>query len=108
MNDSAISARFEGAGDFIRRELHCGQFTLYAYAIDGLVSSTDASESIFRPISQNLRGGSMAELYQSALHGTIYNTVASACTDVEDIALKLVNGAPPCGCRNNRQRNGAQ
>lgn len=92
MNDSAISARFDGAGDFIRRELHCGQFTLYAYAIDGLVSSADASENVFRPISQNLCGGSMAELYQSALHGTIYNTVASACTDVEDIALKLVNG----------------
>ncbi len=92
MNDSAISARFAGAGDFIRRELHCGQFTLYAYAIDGLVSSADASESIFRPISQNLRGGSMAELYQSALHGTIYNTVASPCTDGEDVAVKLVNG----------------
>ena len=92
MNDSAISARFDGAGDFIRRELHCGQFTLYAYAIDGLVSGADAAESIFRPISLNLRGGSMAELYQSAQHGTIYNTVASPCVDVEDIALKLVNG----------------
>ena len=92
MTDAAISARFQGAGDFIRRELHCGQFTLYAYAIDGLVSSADAAENIFRPLSQNLRGGSMAELYQRALHGTIYNTVASACTDTEDIALKLVNG----------------
>ena len=92
MTDAAISARFEGAGDFIRRELHCGQFTLYAYAIDGLVSSADAAENIFRPLSQNLRGGSTAELYQRALHGTIYNTVASACTDTEDIALKLVNG----------------
>ena len=92
MTDAAISARFQGAGDFIRRELHCGQFTLYAYAIDGLVSSADAAENIFRPLSQNLRGSSMAELYQRALHGTIYNTVASACTDTEDIALKLVNG----------------
>ena len=92
MTDAAISARFQGAGDFIRRELHCGQFTLYAYAIDGLVSSADAAENIFRPLSQNLRGGSTAELYQRALHGTIYNTVASACTDTEDIALKLVNG----------------
>lgn len=92
MTDAAISAGFQGAGDFIRRELHCGQFTLYAYAIDGLVSSADAAENIFRPLSQNLRGGSMAELYQRALHGTIYNTVASACTDTEDIALKLVNG----------------
>ena len=92
MNDTAISARFAGAGDFIRRELHCGGFTLFAYAIDGLVSSADAAENIFRPISQDLRGGTMAELYQNALHGTIYNTVASACQDGEDVAMKLVNG----------------
>ena len=92
MNDTAISARFAGAGDFVRRELHCGQFTLYAYAIDGLVSSADAAENIFRPIALNLRGDSMAQLYTAALHGTIYNTVASACKDTEDVALKLVNG----------------
>ena len=92
MTDAAISARFEGAGDFIRRELHCGQFKLYAYAIDGLVSGADAAENIFRPIALNLQGDSMAQLYTAALHGTIYNTVASACLDMEDVALKLVNG----------------
>ena len=92
MNDTAISARFAGAGDFIRRELHCGRFTLYAYAIDGLVSSADASENIFRPIAKNLQGTTMAELYQNALHGGVYNTVASACKDGDDIAMKLVNG----------------
>lgn len=92
MNDTSISARFAGAGDFLRRELHCGRFTLYAYAIDGLVSGADASEYVFRPIAENLRGTSMAELYQSALHGVIYNAVASACEDCEDVAMKLVNG----------------
>jgi hypothetical protein len=92
MNDTAISARFAGAGDFIRRELHCGRFTLYAYAIDGLVSSADAAENIFRPIALNLQGMTMAELYQNALHGSIYNTVASACKDGDDVAMKLVNG----------------
>ena len=92
MNDTAISARFSGAGDFIRRELHCGMFTLYAYAIDGLVSSADAAENIFRPIALNLKGSSIAELYQNALHGTIYNTVASPCVGAEDVAMKLVNG----------------
>lgn len=92
MTDAAVSAKFQGAGDFIRRELHCGQFTLYAYAIDGLVSSADAAENIFRPIARNLKGSAMAELYQGALHGAVYNTVASACTDLEDVALKLVNG----------------
>ena len=92
MTDAAVSAKFEGAGDFIRREIHCGIFTLYAYAVDGLVSSADASETIFRPLARNLQGGSIAELYQRALHGAVYNTVAAACTDTEDIALKLVNG----------------
>ena len=92
MTDTAISARFAGAGDFIRRELHCGEFTLYAYAIDGLVSSGDAAENVFRPLSQNLKGDSMAQLYQSALHGTIYNMVASPCADGQDVAVKLVNG----------------
>ena len=92
MTDAAVSAQFEGAGDFIRRELHCAEHILYAYAIDGLVSSADAAENIFRPIAKNLRGSSMEELYQAALHGSVYNTVASACKDLEDIALKLVNG----------------
>lgn len=92
MTDTAVSSRFEGAGDFIRRELHCGIFTLYAYAIDGLVSGADASEYVFQPVAESLTGSSLAELYQRALHGSIYNSVASACTDVEDIAMKLVNG----------------
>ena len=92
MTDAAVSAIFQDAGDFIRRELHCGQFTLYAYAIDGLVSSADAAENVFRPLAQNMTGGTVAELYQSALHGTIYNTVAAPCTDSQDIAMKLVNG----------------
>lgn len=92
MTDAAISAQFEGAGDFIRRELHCGRFTLYAYAIDGLVSSADAAENIFRPIAKTLRGDTMEELYQGAIHGMVYNTVNSPCKDTEDVALKLVNG----------------
>lgn len=92
MNDTAISARFAGAGDFIRRELHCGKFTLYAYAIDGLVSGADASEYVFQPIAESLKGNTLAELYQAALHGTVYNAVAAPCTDTEDAAMKLVNG----------------
>ena len=92
MNDTAISARFAGAGDFIRRELRCGRFTLFAYAIDGLVSGADASEYVFQPIAEKLQGATMAELYQNALHGGVYNAVASACQDCEDVAMKLVNG----------------
>jgi len=92
MTDKQISGIFDGAGDFIRRELRCGTFTLYAYAIDGLVSGADASEYVFRPISTHLRGETMDELYQKALYGSVYNTVASSCKDADDVALKLVNG----------------
>lgn len=92
MTDQQISAAFEGAGDFIRRELRCSGFSIYAYAIDGLVSSADAAENIFRPLSTNLTGDTMEALYGAALHGNVYNTVASACKNTEDIAVKLVNG----------------
>lgn len=92
MTDASITEKFQEAGDFVRRELHCGQYILYAYAIDGLVSGADASEYVFQPIAESLRGNSVAELYQAALHGSIYNSVAGACTDTEDVAMKLVNG----------------
>lgn len=92
MTDENIYAIFDGAGDFIRRELDCGGFRLFAYAIDGLVASADAAENIFRPISMNLRGETMEELLDGALHGDVYNTVAGPCEDLNDIALKLVNG----------------
>ena len=42
---------FEGDGDFMARELRCGGFTLYAYAIDGLTSGADTSEYVIRPIA---------------------------------------------------------
>ena len=34
MNRENIERLFAGAADFIIRELRCGDFTLYAYAID--------------------------------------------------------------------------
>ena len=92
MTDAQITQIFEGAGDFIRRELNCSGFRVFAYAIDGLVSSADAAENIFRPIAVNLHGKTMDELYTGALHGSVYNTVAGPCKDVGDVAVKLVNG----------------
>ena len=92
MTDCEIREIFEGADDFIRRELRCSGFTIYAYAIDGLVASADASENIFRPIALSLRADTMEQLYQKALHGDVYNTVTGSCSDVRDVAVKLVNG----------------
>ena len=92
MTDAQIRKQFDGAGDFIARELDCGNFTLYAYAIDGLISGADMSEYILKPISNNLKGNSMEQLYRNALRGSIYNSVAAACDSVETVTMKLVNG----------------
>ena len=92
MTDASIRAAFAGAGDFITRQLTCGEFTLYAYAIDGLVSGGDLSHYVLKPISENLRADTLGELYAAALGGTIYNSVASPCKDLEDAKRKLVNG----------------
>ena len=92
MTDEQIRKQFDGAGDFIARELDCGNFTLYAYAIDGLISGADMSEYILKPISNNLKGNSMEQLYLNALRGGIYNSVAAACDSLETVTMKLVNG----------------
>ena len=92
MTDAEIRQQFTEADDFIPRVLHCGGYTLYAYAIDGLVSGGDMSEYILKPISEHLRGESMAQLYDAALHGTVYNSVAEPCEDLQTVFKKLVNG----------------
>ena len=92
LTDRNISGIFRDAADFIRREIRCGEFTLYAYAIDGLIASAYASDYIFKPITQHLCGASMKDLYDSALSGMIYNNVAKPCEDLNNVALLLVNG----------------
>ena len=92
VTDENISHIFRDAADFMRRELRCGEHTLYAYAIDGLIASTSASECIFKPITRHLAGNTMAELYQNALTGMIYNNVAKPCDDLNTVARLLVNG----------------
>lgn len=92
LTDENVKKIFVGAGDFIRREIKCGQWTLYAYAIDGLISSGDMSEYILKPITESLGGMDIKALYDSALYGMVYNAVASPCTDLNAVAMKLVNG----------------
>ena len=92
MTDQEIRSRFGQTSDFIARELQCGEFTLYAYGVDGLVSGKDMSELVLRPIAALLQGDSMPQLYEAARKGTIYNSVVSICRDAEDVARKLVNG----------------
>lgn len=92
LTDENIRAMFKEANDFIARELSCGPWKLHFYAIDGLVAGGFASDYVIKPITEHLTAATMAELYDRALRGMIYNSVTSACTDLDDVALKLVNG----------------
>ena len=91
MTDAEIRAMFEGASDFETRTLRTGGETLYAYFIDGLVSSSFIADYIYKPISLDLPGN-VTEAYHTALRGAIYNAVARPCVDLQDVAKKIVNG----------------
>ena len=82
---------FEGASDFEYRTLRTGEAALHAYFVDGLVSGGFIADYIYKPISLDLPQN-VAEAYASALHGGIYNAVARPCSDLQDVAVKLVNG----------------
>lgn len=92
MTDREIRGQFPEVSDFIPRQLRCCGYTIYAYAIDGLVSGGDMSEYILKPITEHLRGQTMGELYEKALHGAVYNSVAEPCEDLQTVFKKLVNG----------------
>lgn len=90
--DAAIRQIFAGAADFCVRSLDCQGKTLYAYAIDGLVSGGSASEYVIKPVAQLLTGETMEELYDNAMKGLIYNSVAVPCATTQAAANCLVNG----------------
>ena len=92
ITDENIRAIFHDAADFNVRPLRCGEFSLYAYAIDGLTSGADISEYIIKPVAEQLSGASMTELYQRALLGAVVNSVARPCKDLDAVASFLVNG----------------
>ena len=92
MTHGEMMKMFDGAGDFVARELNCGNFKLWAYSIDGLTSGSAISDYIIKPISRQLRAENMDELYRLALRGLVYNAVAVPCKDSDDAARKLVNG----------------
>lgn len=92
LSDENISGIFNGAADFIRRKLVCGGKYIYAYAIDGLIASGDASEYVFKPITDHISADSMEELFTKAKDGAIYNCVAVEVRDLNQAAFMLVNG----------------
>lgn len=92
LNDENICKIFEGAGDFCRRELEIAGRTVYAYFLDGMVSGSEISEYVLKPLWENLREGTAKQLYEQAIHGAVYNRVADGCEDLFTVAKKLVNG----------------
>ena len=92
MTDEHICGIFGCCGDWNRREVRIGALTVYVYAIDGITSGGDASEYVVKPLMQDAFGGTMDELYDRALHRTVYNSVAVPCEDLQSAAEKLVNG----------------
>lgn len=92
MTDAQIRAIFSGAADFNTRQLQCDDHTLYIYAIDGLTSGADISEYVIKPIVEQLHGESMHQLYDRALRGTVVNSVAKVCENLDNTAFFLVNG----------------
>lgn len=91
MTDAQIKAIFEGAGDFESRTLRTGEHTLYAYFIDGLVTSSFIAQYIFQPVIRDLPED-VHQAYEAALRGAVYNAVARPCKDLNDVASKIVNG----------------
>lgn len=92
LNDANIRKIFDGAGDFCTRELVIAGQTVYAYFIDGLVSGSEISEYVFKPLFENLKDGTPEQLCAQAKHGAVYNCVADRCDDLFTAAQKLVNG----------------
>ena len=92
LTDENIQSIFAGAADYFRRELHFHGVTLYAYAIDGLISGGDMSEYVLKPICEVLSADSMQELFAKALTGTVYNSVAKEVKTLDEVAVSLVNG----------------
>ena len=91
MTDEQIRKIFRDASDFETRTLRSGNLILHAYFIDGLVASAFVADYIYKPASQYL-ADTMAEAYQKALEGAVYNAVARPCKDLDDVANKIVNG----------------
>lgn len=91
MTDEHIRVMFEGANDFETRTLRAGEHILHAYFIDGLVNGSFISEYVFSPVVR-LLPEDVHLAYEAALRGVVYNCVARPCSDLRDVALKLVNG----------------
>lgn len=91
MTDENIRAAFEGAGDFVARDLKFGDLILHSYFLDGLTAGGDIAEHVMKPLFENLPQD-MKSAYDQALHGAVYSATTDACEDLNTVLMKLVNG----------------
>jgi len=82
---------FDGAADFVFRDLKLKDVTATAFFIDGLTSGNAISEYVFQPMSEAL-SGTAEEMLSQCLDGTVYSAVAKPVEDMEQLCLLLVNG----------------
>ena len=90
--DRALCAIFGDCDDWIRRELETPAGTVYAYALDGLVASSEIAEYLFRPLAEGCLSDNMNEAYSRALHGALYNLSAEPVEFVPNAADRLTAG----------------
>ncbi len=85
-----ICAIFGGAGDFTARRLLAGpgRQEIWVYSIDGLVSGSDISDYVVKPLMQ--ASGRLDA--RTAENLVVYNAVASETGDMDAVVGKLVNG----------------
>ena len=82
---------FEGAADFVIRNLKLGEVNATAFFLDGLTSGNAISEYVLQPMSEVL-SGTAEEMLAHCLDGTVYSAVAKPVEDMEQLCLLLVNG----------------
>ncbi len=92
LTNENICRIFENASDFYSQKIYCDNHIIYVYAIDGLVSGGEVSNTVIKPIQELLKGRDMETLYQNAFCGAIYNSVAVKADTLKDVAHLLVNG----------------
>jgi hypothetical protein len=83
----AIARIFSGAADFTERKIQKETETLWVFSIDGLVSSSEISDFVVKPIME-----APGLLGPETVQSLIYNAVESPVPDLDAVASKLVNG----------------
>lgn len=92
LTDEALRALFEGAADFVARQIAVPGGKIGLYFIDGLVSGSDISEYVIGPMVRHLADLPPEAQAAQAVAGAVNNAVADPVDTLEAAAVKLVNG----------------